>query len=274
MRFNMLKKVIAGALLLASITEANAGPGYGLPNFLKRWEIGYSYSMASATYKSTETVKDNASGKSFTQDIKQNVNSKFGYGGFAGTYIPLARLGGQSQLAIGVDYEYNAFLWDYKVPEFNGFTTDENGVVNGVTYSDPVFGFSAMSVQMALPVSLDFKFGGEATLEKYSRWTGTVGAGVHPSLNMTVDYGNAGFGTGIAPFMKAEVGYKAGIVFKLRAQYSFGRIPFYTNANSLFNVSNLQSSSELIGKNTFSLSLVLMPFSFNWKEGGWWREHH
>ncbi|WP_222165796.1 hypothetical protein [Edaphocola aurantiacus] len=272
MKFNMLKTAIASAILLAGCAEAQAGNG--LPNFLKRWEIGYSYSMANATYQSTETIKDGGSGKEFTRDISQNVNSKFGYGGFAGTYIPMARLGGHTLLALGIDYAYNAYMWDYKVPEFSGFTTDENGNVNGVTYSDPMFGFSAVSVQMALPVSLDLKFGGEATLEKYSRWTGTFGAGVHPSLNMTVDYGSGGFGTGITPFIKGEVGLKAGIVFKLRAQYAFGNIPFYEKGNNLFNIPGLQSNSQLTGKNAFTLSLVIMPFSFNWKEDGWWNDHH
>lgn len=268
----MLKSAVAAAMLLTGYSEAQAGDG--LPNFIKRWEMGYSYSIASATYKSSETVTDAASGKKFTHNVNQDVRSKFGYGGFAGTYIPVARMGSGTLLAIGIDYAYNAYLWDYKVPEFNGFTTDENGTVNGVTYSDPMFGFSAVSVQMALPVSVDLKFGGEATLEKYSRWTGTFGAGVHPSLNMTVDYGNAGFGTGITPFLKAEVGYKAGIVFKLRAQYAFGSVPFYSNANNILNMSGVESNSELIGKNAFSLSFVIMPFSFNWKEDGWWNDHH
>jgi hypothetical protein len=279
MKFSLLKKAIAASLLfgmLAPQTQAQWKPG-GLPNFIKRWEIGYTYSIASATYKSTESITTPDGSKTFEKSIEQNVRSKFSFGALMGTYIPLKKIGGKSLLAIGINAQYNAYLWDYSVPTFQGFKTDVNNNIIDAYYSAELNpGISAMTIQAGLPISLDVKWGGEASLQRGEKYTGTLGIGAYPSGSMTADYGNGGFGFGVTPFAKAEIGAKAGIFWKLRVQYLMGNIPFYTEGNSINKVIGIDavSKSELIGKGVISASLVLMPFSWNFQEDGWWNWHH
>lgn len=274
MKFSSLKKIVAASLLLAA-SAPQAQARFELPNFMKRWELGYSYSMAFANYKSTELAKNPHNNDVYTINIDRNVRSSFGYGGFTGTYIPVAKMGNSTLLAVGVNMAYNAFLWDYVTPSFQSWKTDVDGNIIGANFEESLngLGFGGVSIQMAVPVSLDLKFGAEATLEKGAKWTGTFGVGAYPSGAMTADFGNAGFGFGVSPFVKGEIGVKGGILWKLRVQYAMGNIPFYTENKSVNADLGFSNNSELIGRGVFSASLVLMPFSWNFQEDGWWNWH-
>ena len=273
MKISSLKKIVAATLLVTAGAQ-QAQARFELPNFIKRWELGYSYAIASATYQSVERVRFNEQ-TTFEERITQNVRSSFGYGGFTGTYIPVTKLGNSTLLAVGINMAYNAFLWDYETPTFQSYRTDVNGNVIGANFGvgTTPFGVSGLSIQMAVPVSLDLKFGAEASLQKGAKWTGTFGVGAYPSGSMTVDFDNGGFGYGVSPFVKGEIGVKGGILWKLRLQYAMGNIPFYSGRNSINEGLGLSSNSELIGKGVFSASLVLMPFSWNFQEDGWWNWH-
>ena len=121
MKFSLLKKIVAASVLLvASIPQSQAQFGVGIPNFFKRFELGYSYSVGFATYNSVERVKNPGNDNVYENNIKENVRSKFGYGGLMGSYIPLKRVG-NSLMAIGVNFQYNAFLWDYTTPVFQNW---------------------------------------------------------------------------------------------------------------------------------------------------------
>ncbi len=274
MKLSALKKIVAASLLMAAGTQ-QAQARFELPNFIKRWELGYSYSMAFANYKSVERAHVPNSDKVFETNIDKNVRSTFGYGGFTGTYIPVTKMGNSALLAVGINMAYNAFLWDYVSPTFQSWKTDIDGNIVGANFDDDLagLGFSGVSIQMAVPVSLDVKFGAEASLQKGAKWTATLGVGAYPSGSMTADFGNAGFGFGVSPFVKGEIGVKGGILWKLRVQYAMGNIPFYTGNNSVNEAMGLSSNSELIGKGVATVSLVLMPFSWNFQEDGWWNWH-
>lgn len=272
MKISSIKKVLCASLLLA-ITAPQANAGFGLPNFIKRYELGFSYSMAFANYTNS-VATTTGDGQTFVTNMDMKVRSSFGYGGIMGTYIPITRVG-KSVMAIGVDLNYNMFVWNYNIPQYQSNTTDVNGNITGVVFGNDVMDMpmTGVSMQVALPVSLDFKFGAEASLLRGTRWTGTIGAGAYPAVSATADYGNAGFGFGVVPFAKAEVGVLGGIYWKLRVQYAAGNMPFYTKKNNILQGPDA-NNSELIGKGIASVSLVLMPFSWNFNEDGWWNWHH
>ncbi|WP_118973465.1 hypothetical protein [Taibaiella koreensis] len=254
-------------VLTATAFSQAAAQWFGLPGVLQRYEIGYSYSVATATYKRTE-VANNGLDTSFSQ----NVTSKNGFGGMIGTAVPLKRLSDRCMLALGIGYTYNMYTWDYNTPSFSGVITDDNGNVV-YDFRNSIY-FSGVSMQMGLPLSADFKFGNDAFLNKNVRWGATMGIGVMPSAAMTADFDNAGFGFGAAPFAKAELSFFAGICFKLRAQYAYGYIPFYDGKNNLVgNWSGYNVKSSLIGKQQITFSLILMPFSWAWNERGWWNSY-
>lgn len=269
----MIKKYITKIIAVVSFLLITTGISNAqLPGIIQRLEIGYSYNMGFAEYESEDVIVDPITGAAYTKTNTIDVSSKFGWGGLIGTSFPIKQLGRKSMFAIGADFTYNAYVWDYKVPYFSGYTFDSVGGVTGLAYTS-TYGFDGASVQMGLPVSADFKFGCDAIADKTVRFCGTIGVGGYPSMSATVDASNAGFGFGVTPFVKAEFGMMAGLCFKLRAMYTMGNIPFYTEGNSIYSLTNFKSTSSLTGKSGISLSLIIMPFSWNWNTTGWWNTY-
>jgi len=262
--FPNLRRVLSCTFLLA-ISGNSYAQWFHLPGFLQRYEIGYSYSVASATYK---TQSQSGSGR-FDTTLSKNVTSTSGIGAQIGFTAPLTRIGGKCILALGIGYQYNMYTWDYKTPSLSSYK-DENG---NVVYDLSALPMSGVSLQMGLPLSADFKFGNDAFLRKNTRWGCTFGAGVFPVGALTADIDNAGFGFGAAPFVKAEVSFFAGICFKLRGQYAAGYLPFYDSKNSLSAFTDYTVKSSLTGKQQVTFSLIVMPFSFAWQERGWWNSY-
>lgn len=261
-------RALSLALLLSMLSTAGFSQWFHLPGFLQRYEIGYSYSVANATYKSQNQWSDGT--HQLDSTLSQNVTSTAGVGAQIGFTAPLTRIGGKCMLALGIGYQYNMFTWDYKTPSFSNTFTDGNG---NPVYDFAFYSASGVSLQMGLPLSADFKFGNDAFLNKNQRWGCTFGAGVLPVGAITADFDNAGFGFGAAPFVKAEVSFFAGIDFKLRGQYAVGYLPFYDSENSLGGWTGYNVKSSLIGKQQVTFSLILMPFSFAWQERGWWNTY-
>jgi len=237
-----------------------------LPGGLTRFEVGYSYPKAWADYKREDAVVNPFTGQTQHTSYSTRTASTFSFGATIGTYFPVARLGSKSSFAISVSLVEAMYSWDYPVTAFNGFD-DEGGIV----YSSD-FGFSGMTMHMALPVGADFKFGCDALSDKAIRFCTTLGAGVYPSGSMTADFDNAGFGYGVTPFVKAEVGIMAGICMKLRVMATIGNMPFYDGKSNLSGWTNAATTSSLTGKQSVTVSLIFMPFSWGWKQTGWWNK--
>ena len=266
MKTNFSFKELSALLLLLCLSFSSGhAQWFHLPGFLQRYEIGYSYSIANATYKSQYS-----NGANGDTTLSKNVTSTAGIGAQIGFTIPITRIGGKCMLALGLGYQYNMYTWDYKTPNFDGSYKDGDG---NVIFDLSTISTSAASLQMGLPISADFKFGNDAFLRKNQRWGCTFGAGVLPVAAVTADFDNAGFGFGAAPFVKAEVSFFAGICFKLRGQYAIGYLPFYDAQNSLGALTDYAVKSSLTGKQQMTFSLILMPFSFAWQEHGWWNTY-
>lgn len=227
----------------------------GFPKGLQRTEIGYSYCMTSATYTYHATTFDQSTISLIDTTYREKIRTKGGFGGMIGNYFPVTSLGDKGALAISLSYMYNALFWEGTSFSYSTGTEGTTSTGSG-------------TVEMALPVGVDYKFGCDALLDKSKRFCYTLGAGVYPSLTATVfrDYTGAGFK--MLPYLKGEVGIFAGICFKLRATYAFGNIKYISYDESYGNV---QSQTTLKGKSAFSLSLILMPFSWKWEKQDWWR---
>lgn len=265
----MFKTMLCVLILIGLSIGANGQWYYKFPSFLKRYEMGYTFPISMATYSTTNKWNDGL--HDFDSTFTTNTTSKGLLGVTVGTSFALAKLSDRCMLALGVNLNYNMYLWNYNTPMFIGALTDENGQV--LYEFDNSIGFSGASLQFGLPISADFKFGGEAFLRKKSRFSTTLGVGAMPAVAVTADFDNAGFGYGVTPFVKAEIGMYAGIGLKLRAMYGFGYLPFYTTENSLSGWTGYQVESSLIGKQTLNFSLIIMPFAWTWGEKGWWNSY-
>lgn len=249
-----MKKLIA--LTMLSLTASMANPFEAqakFPGILQRYQLGYTFVFATADYK----AQDNFPGIIDTSYTISNLKTKAAFGVTLGTYIPLKRLGRMSSMVLGIDYLYNAMLWESTVPRYG---------IGGLNSS---FDFSGATVQMALPIGLDFKWGADAINVKNHRFCATLGLGAYPSYSLTTLDEDVDIDPqfSIAPYAKFEVGVFAGICMKLRALCAFGEFK-YMDVKSGDETMG-QSSTQLTGKANINLSLLIMPFSFTWKRDEW-----
>lgn len=239
------------------------------PGAVKNIEIGYGWTKTWADYdRVIKAVRED--GKAFDTTISMQVSSKTGISGAFGTSIPLKRLGWHSRLHLGLNFIYNSYLWDY--PTANGAALSDSGVV--YDYSRSLL-FSGLSLNYGLAISADFKFGADGMMDKRYRWSWTGGVGVMPSMNLTSDFDAADFTFGVQPFVKTEVGLRAGIVWKLRLTYQAGTLKYLDvkPKDSFFGIPNAEQTTRLTGRGNFGVALIVMPFSWTYKKSYWYNTY-
>ena len=256
MKFGHTLQSILVSLILALPLVSHAQDDENRHRWTERFEIGYSFCLSSANYQySARTFNDNTFQVSDTVH-NEKIPSKGGFGFMVGTYFPIAHIGNNGRLAISTTFMYNGLLWEsgsfsYSSNSQTGTTSEGSGTID-----------------VALPIGLDYKFGCDAIQDKSKRFWYTLGAGIYPSYTMTGYKGQNGTASHMLPYLKGEVGFFAGICFKVRATYTFGNIK-YLNFDETYG--NTTSSTSLSAKSGLSLSVILMPMSWKWGRREWWR---
>jgi len=250
-----MKQQVKGLLLIALLSVPFTGSAK-FPGILKRFQLGYSFVSNKAEYSSAYKV----TGVIDTAYKPYEMKTSAAWGFTAGTYFPLKRMGNASSLNLGIDYMYNLMTWKSQVPG-EGF----NGQFDGVT------------AQMALPIGLDLKFGSDAVQVRTPRLCGTIGAGAYPSYSLTTVTGapitiDPTFA--VAPYIKAEVGFFAGVCIKARLLYAIGDLA-YMDYKSSQNSGGIETNAQvkLIGKSNMAISILIMPFSYKWNTENWWNTY-
>lgn len=235
-----------------------------MPKALQRYQLGYSYAMMSAEYRLSYPVYRQSGNDLFIIDtvLKKDIRTKGGFGATMGTYIPIAKLSENAVVALGIDGVFNMLVWDYeRVKEDYGATAgySANYAVTGGT------------MQMGVPIGFDMKFGCDAALDKSRRSCATFGVGAFPSASLTAYEMEADAAIKVQPYFKAEVGFFAGVCFKVRALYTPGKIGLIDQEyNSITPFGDVNSNISLTGRSSFTFSLLVMPFSFAWERSEWW----
>lgn len=226
------------------------------PGALTRFQLGYSFVKSTADYDGKLKMY-NGDGD-FTGDTQwhETVHTTAAYGISIGTYIPITRLGRVSTLATNIDFTYDFKFW--------------KNVANGLYSQVPEFDISGLTLEVGLPITLDFKFGCDATSTKNQHFCTSIGAGIYPSYALTSFEDNTATGFSVAPVVKYEVGFFKGICMKFRLLYSLDNIKYISKDGSVFKQDDLASDFTLKGKSTFTISAIFMPMSFLWKKKGWW----
>ncbi len=243
--------LFSGLLLIAGAGTADAQFWGGRPRGPKNFEAGYSYCSAAAEFKYTANSFNENTGLVTDTSFTDRLRSKSGFGALAGYYFPVYQIGPKSKLAITLTYMYNAYLWDGGTFAYSA--NSRTGTTESV---------GSGTIEMALPVGADYKVGSDAMMDKSEKTCYSFGAGVYPSMDLTV-YRNIGaFHFFTRPYIKAEAGIFAGICMKLRVTYIFGNIDYFSYGHD--NPGDVEHTS-FTSKGTAVLSLVLMPMS--WKFG-------
>ncbi|HET8572888.1 MAG TPA: hypothetical protein VFL76_03355 [Edaphocola sp.] len=124
---------------------------------------------------------------------------------------------------------------------------------------------------LAVPLTLDYKTGGEALFDKSYRTSFTLGAGLSPVLYGT-NFGDLrGMKFGIRPFVHAEIGIFAAIEWKIRLSYMPGAakvMDVYSDDAGMESMP-VDSHIQMSTSSMFSVGIALMPFSFGWKSERW-----
>jgi hypothetical protein len=207
--------------------------------------------------------------------MSRKLTGQTGFGLSIGVSAPFKRTGQISCWAMDVQLLLNYYAWTKLNP-----TLSKDG-----SYTDPVAGdeMNAISYQVALPLGVEYKIGCDAAvLTKRLNLCATFGGGVIPQMWMTnlttvSTYDNQ-FSFGVAPYVKAEAGFFAGICWKLRLMYSYSRINLFDANKSIPSLTSNQYPATdgpfgFATTSNFMVSLILMPFSAKWPETQWYNTY-
>lgn len=229
-----------------------------------RWELCFSYSLSPVFIETQYQIYDTTTKIAKINKPKSYSLSNTGsFGGGIGISFPLVT-GKTTGLAISC--AYMAMFYNFKVKDSIP-VTQHTSIKESMQY-----------MSMYLPVSLDFKVGGDAVYNRDIKYMVTLGAGAMPFFYGTPTYGSdLSIGddeanVGIKAFGKAELGFFAGIAMKLRATCSFKKILFdeqntyeeVPDKSTQLGYVNITGHYKVTTNPELTLSLVLMPFSRKW----------
>ena len=268
MHCKLLYSLLLTAALCIQVQQTSAQESK-IPKVIQRSYIGFNYLANSAKYEGSlreyfiVPVASGDTSKWYTDHpVNETVRTKMGYGMTIGTFFPLTNLGGNtSALALSVEFNYNYKQWK----QVDGSIYDQFGW--------NFFNASGATVQMGLPIGLDVKFGGEATTSNNHLLSAGFGAGIIPMQSLTSFEDNASTASSINPYIRMDGAIKAGILLKVRLQYTIGGPKYINEEGSLFGsfYEEYTTKTTVTGKGSFAASLILYPFSWAWPEHGWWQ---
>jgi len=218
----------------------------------QRFSVGVTYVPVSSTF-SYQTVDNND-----IADSIRSINVKgAGYGVAYAMGIPVAQTGNKSLAAISVGILANWYL----------LSGDQLNVTMKQTYYSGHYSYSGagMGFMFGLPVGLDLVSGGEASLDRSDRFSFTLGAGFIPMITMSGMYKFVGLKAMAPAYAKIELGFHAGINWKLRAMYiSKSPTSFSQDRDDIFNEYGTVKG-EMKSNDQIMFSLLVQPFSFGWE---------
>lgn len=230
-----------------------------LPRSLQKFQIGLSSHAASGYYEGYfRSIVDNNYRSIYYEGP---TVSKGGLGVVVGTYSRLAKIGKRVAFTWDLDFMYNFAYW--------------KGIGQGF-YREGEWNNGGVTTQMVLPTGFSLRIGSDARLEKNHRFCFNFGGGIMPMYNVTkledtLDKPIKQKRFGFSPYMRFEAGIFAGICWKVRVNYAFGDFKLLEDYDNWhkpnpFGVERF----DLKGTSGLTVSLILMPFSYDWPDNGWW----
>ncbi|MBS1614826.1 MAG: hypothetical protein JST06_01760 [Bacteroidetes bacterium] len=259
-----MHKLLLSTLLITLSTGAFAqfsshsyiGYYYPVPRGPKCAEVGYTYPIGTAEFSYRARKYDEGTGLLSDTSFSKRITSSAGFGAYAGYYFPLMRLAEKSRLALTIGYMYNGYLWE---GNFFSYSMLSDTLTAG---SSP----SGGTVEFALPIGFDYKWGSDALFSKSEKLCYSFGAGVFPSMNATIYRDNGGLKFYARPYLKAEAGIFAGLCVKLRLTYLAGKVDYI---NSSINIPGNFEETKFTSTGTTMFSIIIMPMSWKFSKNDW-----
>ncbi len=187
-----------------------------------------------------------------------------GFGGIFGLCLPFKATGHISCWAVAAQLQVNMFTWTNMNPVY------KNGGLEAASKS-----LDAATMQVMLPIGIDWKVGNDAILTKRLTFATAFGAGVIPQIMSTSLVNVSGFepqwGYGLTPYAKFDWAIFTGFCWKLRFMYTAGSINLL-DVNHRIPGSN-DGQVDLRYNSSFMASLIIMPFSGGWSETAYYNTY-
>ena len=269
---NLFKKpIIFLALALIAIPKSGfaqyqfeVDPFFSYFTDLQRYDLAFTEVLPFATFQGV--VPAYANGHYIGDTTAKRKTPGAGIGGSIGLSIPFKATGHISCWAVDFRLMANMYTWT----NLNE-TYSLDGSYHAVT---PDLG--ATTLQVAIPIGIEYKIGNDAIKTKRLAFGTTLGGGVMSSYNITnlnpsdtaiKSHGAFGFN----PYAKVDISVFLGICFKLRFMYTMGDVTLIdVNKPTDYRING---PFKVTSNGNFMISLVLMPFSGGWYERKWYNTH-
>ncbi|MCB0700790.1 MAG: hypothetical protein H6551_06135 [Chitinophagales bacterium] len=175
-------------------------------------------------------------------------------GGYLGVSLPLAMVTERS--AITLDIEANILM---------GELSHDSIKINKI-YKDSLYYEAMPFMMMSGPISVSYRYGGDASLSRDHRTMFSAGAGIAASY-ITIDTKSGGKQDPLikaVPFIKAEVGFFFGVAWKLRGTAYLGQYEMVNTKTEAISTDAGFISKRFSGPLGYNVSLMVFPLSFNW----------
>lgn len=232
----------------------------------KRWDFSMGVVATFGQFDGV-TQLNSSNPTSFRGDttMKRNMMAQMGFGGAIGVFAPFKGTGHISYWGMDVQIMVNEYIWQ---------NLNQTYGTDGSFKNNPV-PLSANTLQLAIPLGVSYKIGCDAILTKRLPLCAAFGLGIIPQLNYTnlesINQFNAGYGFGVTPYAKMDLGFFAGICWKVRFMYTYGKVNLF-DANAA--VPKLTDGPfSIASTSNIMVSLVIMPFAGGWAETGWWNTY-
>jgi hypothetical protein len=230
---------------------------------IQRYELSFNYTMNNGFFEGVTQATSTAynTGAYYGDTNVNRAISTTGYGGSIGLSLPFKATGHISCWAATMQLGVNMYTWNNLNSTYiNGEIVDPSGDI-----------LTASTMNIHLPIGIDWKVGNDAIKSQRLALGASFGAGVIPQVTMTsLSSGtpNSGTNFGFTPFAKVEFGWRWGWVFKLRGMYSMGQYNLLYINREIPGVSD--GPFRISSTSNITVSLVIMPFSGGWRETDWW----
>lgn len=229
---------------------------------LGRYELCFNGIMANGYFQGVSQVTN---GSYIGDTTIKRTMSTMGFGGSIGLSLPFKATGHISCWAATIHLGVNMHTWG----DLNS-TYGPDGTVN--VPNEPL---TASTMQIHMPIGIDWKVGNDAIKSQRLALGASMGAGIMPQLNMTTLSEGEGFQTGIGmgfqPYAKVEGAFRIGVVCKIRAMYTMGDISLIEVNRSIPGVTD--GPFKVVNTSNIILSFIIMPFSGGWRETDWYNTH-
>ena len=208
-------------------------------------------------YYDSYDFKDKIGGKEIDTTFTTAARLSKSISAFLGVSVPVA-----------MPNERSMFCLDIEANILTGALTYDTVVVP-LKYRDLKMAETIPFMVASLPISFNYKFGGDASLSRDNRTLLSAGAGIATSY-ITIDDNTKDDNTKAealikaVPFIKAEVGFVWGVGFKVRGTAYLGNYNLIDYQSTEASTAVGMLSRQYSGPLGYNVSVIIMPLAFTW----------